>query len=93
MSEGKLIALLAGVGAFIGIGQLLASQDPITIRVALGRAIISGGLGLCAGTALVVFKDLPLPALVGIAATFTSLGTSAIERVFKHYFGGNSNGR
>ena len=92
MEDHKLLASLAGVGALIGIGQLLAAQDRITYRLALGRAIISGGLGLAAGSVLVIFRDLGLPALVGIAAVLTSLGTSAIERLFQRLMGGRSGG-
>ena len=83
---------LALVGASIGIGQLLTSKDVITARIAIGRAIISGGLGLCAGSLLTLFKELPLPALVGVAAVVTSLGTSAIERLFQRIIDGRGGG-
>lgn len=84
--ELKTMGILALVGVFLGIGQYLASGDPINLRLALGRAMISGGLGLCAGAILVFFQDVPLPALVGVAAVLASLGTSALERMFQHYF-------
>ena len=67
MNDNHLLMTLGGVGAALGIGQLLASQDPITARVILGRAIISGGLGLAAGAALTVLPNLNHVALAGIA--------------------------
>lgn len=79
--EGKIIALTGFVGALLGVGQMLASGEKVTWRVAVGRAIVSGGLGLAACAALMVFDQLPLPALVGLASILASLGTSAVERV------------
>jgi hypothetical protein len=71
---------------------MLAKGERLTLRLALGRAIVSGGLGLCAGAALVFFPSLPLPALVGIACVLVSLGTSSLERMFQSYLKGSSNG-
>ena len=94
-TEVKTIGILAFVGMLIGVGKILAKGGPVCYRVAIGRAVISGGLGLAAGSALVVFENLSLPALVGIAAAIVSLGTSALERVMQHLFpnrDGASNG-
>jgi hypothetical protein len=83
MTELKLIALIAGIGAILGIGQLLASTDRVTLRLAIGRAIVSGGLGLTAGSLLLLMPEIPLVALVGVSCVVVSLGTSALETLFQ----------
>lgn len=81
----KLLATLGLIGAFIGIGQLLASGDKITARVAVSRAILSGALGLCAAASTLVFPELTFTASVGLACVIASLGTSALERLFQKF--------
>jgi len=83
----RTLAWLMSVGVAIGIGQMLSSAERLTARMLIGRAIISGGLGLAAGAALTVFPSLGLVAMVGIASVFVSLGTSAIEAMFTRIVG------
>lgn len=75
------------VGAAFGIGQLLASQETITVRLAVGRALISGVLGIAAGTALTFFPNLPIPALAGIAAALAAIGVAGVEKLFQRFIG------
>ena len=83
----KLLTSLGVAGAVIGIGQLLSGGERLTLRLALGRAIVSGGLGMCAGASAIIFPELSFPATVGMAAVLSSLGTSAIERLFQRVVG------
>lgn len=76
-------AMFALVGVTIGIGQLLASQEILTARIIIGRALSTGGIAMAAGSALVWLPDLPLIGQIGIAAALASLGTSGLERVFQ----------
>lgn len=81
MSDWLHHAWLWCVGAAIGLGQLLASDAPLSWRVLIGRALVSGGLGMAAGVALLAFDAVPPVALFGVAAALASMGTSAIERM------------
>lgn len=75
--------LFALVGAAIGIGQLMVSDEAKrTRRIVLGRALTTGGLSMSAGIVLVWVPDLPLIGQIGVAATLASLGTSGLERAF-----------
>lgn len=85
----KSILSLAAMGAFIGIGQLLASKEQLTPRIIFGRAMSSAGLGAASAAVLVWFPDLPLVAQLGIAASIASLGTSFLEKAVQKYFGGH----
>jgi hypothetical protein len=83
------------VGAAIGLGQLLASDAPLSWRAMLGRAMVSGGLGTAAGLILLAFDTVPLGALFGAAAAVASIGTSALERMlinFSERWGGIGRG-
>ena len=82
----KTMLAMGAVGGVIGVGQMLVGRETITARVAIGRSVVSGGLGLCAGAALAVFPELPMPALVGIASVLVSLGTSSLERLLQRLF-------
>lgn len=87
-SATRTAASLGIVGIIIGIGQLLASTERLTLRIIIGRALSSAGLGASSSAILVVFPDLPLAAQLGCAAWFASLGTSVLERMFQRILGG-----
>ncbi len=76
-------ALFSIIGISIGLGKLLASEERLTPRIVIGRALSTGGLAMAAGLALAWMPDLPLIAQMGLAATLASLGTSGLERVFQ----------
>ncbi|AXE31649.1 holin [Chromobacterium phragmitis] len=76
--EKGVLALLV-VGALIGLGKLLVSQESITVRLAVGRAILGGATSTVAGVALMQFPNLPLPALVGIGSGLGILGAQYLE--------------
>lgn len=75
------------VGAAIGIGKLLASDEKLTVRIVLGRSIVSAGLALAAAGVLAWVPGLSITAQMGIAAGLSSLGTSTIEGLLKIYVG------
>ena len=83
----KLLAILASLGALVGLGQILNSDAPITMRHAIGRAIVTCGLSISAGMALALFPAIPEMAIIGLAATTASLGTSFLERLSHRFLG------
>jgi len=91
LGYGEQIALsviFALVGMLVGLGQLFASQEMLTTRIIVGRALSSGGLGTVAGVVVVWIPDLSFAGQIGVAAGIASLGTSALERVFQRVIGG-----
>lgn len=83
------IAALAGIGAFIGIGQVLVANDPITLRLLIGRAIASAGIGAAAGAVTLFAPDANPVLLYGAAAGLASVGTSTLEFILKRRLGGS----
>lgn len=82
--------LFALVGIAIGIGQLLASQEILTWRIVIGRALSTGGIAMASGAVLVWVPELPLIGQIGVAAALASLGTSGLERMFQRVIQGRS---
>jgi hypothetical protein len=70
------------VGAAIGLGQLLQTDGRFCWRKALGRAMVSGGLGAAAGLLVLAIDKAPPIAMFGLAAALASLGTTTLERLF-----------
>jgi len=79
----KGLAYLLGLGALIGLGKLLASNEVITPRLAIGRAILGSATSTMAGVVLMQFPELPLPALIGIGAGLGILGAQYLEAWLK----------
>lgn len=71
------------IGVTIGLGQLLAGNEDLTLRLLFGRALSTGGLAMAAGVVLVWVPDLSLGGQIGVAAGLASLGTSGLERAFQ----------
>jgi len=84
---GHPLLWLAGAGLVTGLGNLLASDEKLTWRIVVGRAISSAGLGAAAGTALLWVPDMPMVAMVGLSCTVASLGTSGLERLIQKAVG------
>lgn len=82
--------LFSLIGVSIGLGQLLASQERLTPRIIVGRALSTGGLAMAAGLVLVWVPDLPLVGQIGAAAALASLGTSGLERTFQRILQGRA---
>ena len=83
----QVAGTLGLVGLIVGIGGLLASTERLTMRIVVGRALSSAGLGAASSAILILMPDLPLAALLGCAALIASLGTSALERAFQKWLG------
>lgn len=82
------LGLLAALGAAIGIGKLLAGGEPLTARLVLGRALVSGGIGAAASATTIVFPTADPLVTYGVAAALASIGTSALETILARKVGG-----
>ena len=76
-------ALFVLIGVLTAIGQMMQSRDPITLRIAIGRCITTGGIAVVAGAALTMFPAMPLIAQIGLAAALASLGNSGLEMILQ----------
>ncbi|MCW8965194.1 MAG: phage holin family protein [Candidatus Pacearchaeota archaeon] len=81
------ILLMLVVGIVAGMGQLLASDEKLSPRIVVGRAISSGSLGLVAGMLLIWYPNIDPFAMCGLAALLASIGTSGLERIIQIVWG------
>ena len=70
---------LALMGALIALGKMLNSDEPITLRLVLGRVIVGSALSLAAGVALYFVPDIHPLALAGIGSALGILGVNGVE--------------
>lgn len=85
VTGGVLFYWLAAVGAVIGLGKLLESDEKFTLRKALGRALVSAGLGGAASLILIPLPNVPMPVVVGLACALSSLGTAFLSDLARKY--------
>lgn len=81
----KSLLTIVLIGALIGLGKLLASDEVLTIRLLLGRTLMGAATSMVAGVAVLHIPDMPLIAMFGIAAALGIAGSQALELLFKHY--------
>ncbi|MBN1085337.1 holin [Erwinia aphidicola] len=84
--ETSLLTKLLIIGAFIGVGKLMVSNEPITLRILLGRVILGSAVAPLAGVVLLKYEKLPELAVIGIACGLGILGSALIEELFKRWF-------
>jgi hypothetical protein len=75
--------MLAILGAMVGLGKLLASDEHITVRLVLARAMMGSATSMVAGVALIQFPDLNPVALLGLGSALGIVGAQALEAYFK----------
>jgi len=80
-SEIKLAGTLAGVGFVVAFAKMLLEPDPLTWRIVLGRAVLSGVLGVAAGAIVIFVPEVTFMGQVALACILTSLGESALTPI------------
>lgn len=83
--ESSLLAWLIGTGGVIALGKLLASSEPITLRLALGRIILGSAVSSVAGLILLHFDDVHDLAIIGLASALGIAGHTALEAAIKYW--------
>ena len=74
-------------GLVIGLGQILTSDEQLTTRLIIGRALSTVGLALTSGLLLLYSTEADILVLIGASALTASLGTSFLERILQKYLG------
>ncbi|MDR6455486.1 holin [Variovorax paradoxus] len=75
-----LLALVV-VGLVVGLGKLLASNEKLSWRLAIGRALVSAGLAVAAGALLAFIPGLSQLAVIGLAAASAVFGEQFLEKL------------
>ncbi|CNF55491.1 TPA: phage holin family protein [Yersinia enterocolitica] len=75
----KAIISLGVIGALLALGKILASDEPITVRLFIGRVILGSGTSMAAAAALVWVPGLSPLAINGLGAALGIAGYQAVE--------------
>jgi len=81
LSLSEMLAYIAGFGALIGLGKLLASNEKFSWRLAVGRAMVSAGVAVAAGSLLAFMPGLSQLAVIGLAAASAVFGEQFLEKL------------
>jgi len=80
--ERGLLMLVLG-GALIGLGKLLVSDEAITVRLVIGRAVLGSAASVMAGIVLLQVPDISPLALLGIGSALGIVGAQFLETWIK----------
>ncbi|WP_050465091.1 phage holin family protein [Herbaspirillum autotrophicum] len=83
----KSLWTLVAMGAVIGVGKLLASDEKLSIRLVIGRTVLGSATSMLAGVVLLQFPDIPHLALLGIASGLGILGSQTVEVLLRRRAG------
>lgn len=82
----KMLWVFVVIGAVLGLGKLLASDEVLTVRLVIGRVLLGSGASTIAGVGLIWMPDLHPLALVAVSAALGIIGSAAIEAGLRKYF-------
>lgn len=87
--EKSLYSLLI-IGALIAVGKVLASDDPITLRLFISRVILGSFVAVAAGAVLIHIPDASPLAIQGLGAALGIAGYQAVELWLRRRAAGKS---
>lgn len=81
----KMLALLAVIGAVIGLGKLLQSMKPLSWRLVMGRMITGSAVSTMAGLILIHIPDMPFAAVMALGSALGIVGAEFMEQWLKRF--------
>ncbi|KAB7715708.1 holin [Plesiomonas shigelloides] len=86
----RLLATLATIGAISALGKALASAEPVTWRILLGRTLAGSALSMSAAALLFQYPTMSPIALVGIGAALGVAGEQCLEIILRRWLANRS---
>lgn len=80
----RTIITLGILGGIAAAGKVLASAEPITLRLFVGRTLLGCSLGVSAAALLVRYPNLDPLAIAGAGAAMGVAGYQIIEIYLRH---------
>lgn len=81
------LSIAAGIGFLIAIGRVMATDEHVTAKQVIGRAILNTGLAIGAFSVLTFIPGLGMEGKIGMAALIASLGTTGAEMLLRRIVG------
>jgi hypothetical protein len=75
----KTFVALVLLGALIALGKMLTGNEPITIRLFIGRVILGSAVSVMAGAMLIWWPGISPVAVTGIGSALGIAGYQLVE--------------
>ncbi|MCP9267839.1 phage holin family protein [Xenorhabdus sp. XENO-1] len=75
----KTFVTLVLLGALIALGKMLTGNEPITLRLFIGRVILGSAVSVMAGTLLIWWPGISPIAVTGIGSALGIAGYQLVE--------------
>ncbi|MCG3462025.1 phage holin family protein [Xenorhabdus bovienii] len=75
----KTFVTLVLLGALIALGKMLTGNEPITLRLFIGRVILGSAVSIMAGALLIWWPGISPVAVTGIGSALGIAGYQLIE--------------
>ncbi|WP_407860591.1 holin [Escherichia coli] len=89
----RTVITLGILGALAAAGKVLASAEPVTLRLFIGRTLLGGAFGVSATAILVQFPDASPLAIAGAGSALGIAGYQVFEiylRYLRRKYGGKN---
>lgn len=83
----SLLAVLVFIGALVGLGQALASQEPVTLKQTIGRTLVSMAVAVVSTCVYYLKPGIDPIVVIGIGSLLSVLGSGVLTELVKGRFG------
>ncbi len=82
-----LLGILVMIGALVGLGQALASREPVTVKQTIGRTMVSIAVAMVSTCVYYLKPDTDPIVVIGVGSLLSVLGSGVLAEVVKARFG------
>lgn len=83
-----LMLVLMAIGALVGLGQALASSEPVTVRQTIGRTLVSTAVAMVSTCIYYLKPDVDPLVVIGVGSLLSVMGSGVLSDIVKSRFSG-----
>lgn len=85
-----LMLVLMAIGALVGLGQALASSEPVTVRQTIGRTLVSTAVAMVSTCIYYLKPDIDPLVVIGVGSLLSVMGSGVLSDIVKARLGVNN---
>ncbi len=82
-----LMLVLMAIGALVGLGQALASSEPVTVRQTIGRTLVSTAVAMVSTCIYYLKPDVDPLVVIGVGSLLSVMGSGVLSDIVKARLG------
>lgn len=82
-----LMLVLMAIGALVGLGQALASSEPVTVRQTIGRTLVSTAVAMVSTCIYYLKPDIDPLVVIGVGSLLSVMGSGVLSDIVKARLG------